>query len=103
MPIPNIQSLLLPVLRIVAGGSGHSVEEIRDRLKDEFELTDEQLEQTHQKSGINIFVNRVAWALAHLVMGKAVTPERVGFYKMTERGVAILKKNPLELTIKELH
>ena len=102
-PIPNIQSLLLPVLRIVAGDSGHSVEEIRNRLKDEFELTDKQIEQTHPKSGINIFVNRVAWALAHLVMGKALTPERVGFYRTTERGVAILKGNPLELTIKELH
>jgi len=102
-PLPRIQSLLLPVLRIVAGESGHSVEEIRNRLKDEFTLTDKQIKQTHLKSGINVFVNRVAWALAHLVMGKAITPVGIGFYIMTERGVTILKGNPLELTIKELH
>jgi restriction system protein len=102
-PIPSIQSLLLPVLRIVADGSGHTVEEIRNRVKAEFKLTDKQIQQTHPKSGTNILVNRVAWALAHLVMGKAVAPERAGFYRMTERGVAILKANPLELTIKELH
>lgn len=101
-PMPKIQSLLLPVLRIVAGESGHSVEEIRNRVKDEFRLTDIQIKKTHPKSGLNIFVNRVAWALAHLVMGEAITSERPGFYRVTERGVAILKGNPSELTIKEL-
>ena len=101
--IPRIKSLLLPVLRIVAGDSGHSVEEIRNRVKDEFRLTDKQVKQTHPRSGMNVFVNRVAWALAHLVMGKAITPERIGIYRVTERGVTILKGNPSELTIKELH
>ncbi len=102
-PIPSIQSLLLPVLRIVADGSGHAVEEIRKRVKAEFKLTDKQIQQTHPKSGTNIFVNRVAWALAHLVMGKAVAPERAGFFRMTDRGVAFQIANPLDLTIKELH
>lgn len=103
MPIPKIQSLLLPVLRIVAGESGHDVEEIRSRLKYEFKLTHEQIEQTHAKSGINVFVNCVAWALAHLAMGKAIAPDRKGHYRTTERGVMLLDGNPLELTIRELH
>jgi hypothetical protein len=103
MPIPRVQSLLLPVLQIVADRAEQSVEEIRKRVKDEFKLTDQEIKQTHPKSGNNVFVNRVAWALAHLVMGKAIAPERKGFYKVTERGVTILKGNPSELTIKELH
>ena len=103
MPVPRVGSLLQPVLRILAGESGSSVEDIRKRIMEQFELTDQQIDQTHPASGMNVFVNRVAWALAHLVMGKAITPERKGIYRMTERGVAILKRNPSELTIKELH
>lgn len=103
MPIPRINSLLIPVLRIVSDESGHSVEDIRKGVKDQFKLTDEQTKETHPKSGMNVFENHVAWALAHLVMGKAITPERTGFYKITERGLAILNGNLRELTIKELH
>lgn len=102
-PLPKIQSLLLPVLRIVAGDSGLSVAEIRSRVKEEFRLTDKQIKLAHPKSGTNVFVNRVAWALAHLVIGKSITPERIGFYRITERGAAILKRTPSELTIEELH
>ena len=103
MPIPNVQPLLLPVLQIVADQAEQSVEEIRMRVKDKFKLTNKQVKQTHTESGRNIFVNRVAWALAHLVMGKAITSEKKGFYRVMERGVTILKGNPSELTIRELH
>ena len=101
-PTPRVQSLLLPVLRMVADESGH-VEDIRKRVKDEFKLTDKQITETHPKSGINVFVNLVAFALANLVMGKAITRESKGFYKVTDRGVTILKGKPLKLTIEELH
>ncbi|MGO9112083.1 MAG: winged helix-turn-helix domain-containing protein [Thermoguttaceae bacterium] len=102
MPIPTVQPLLLPVLRIVADQAEQSVEVIRKRVKDEFKLTDEQVKQTHPKSGKNVFVNRVAWALAHLVMGKEIELREHG-YQITERGLAVLKENPLDLTIKGLH
>lgn len=102
MEIPRVQPILLPVLRIVADQAEQSVDEIRKRVKDKFKLTDEQVKQTRPKSGKNVFVNRVAWALAHLVMGKAIERREHG-YQITERGLAILKENPLGLTIKELH
>jgi hypothetical protein len=101
--IPGIAALLLPVLRIVADKSGHSVEAIRNRVKERLELSDEEIRRKHPKSGTNVFVNRVAWALAHLVMGKAITQERSGFYRITDRGRAILERNSAELTIKDLH
>jgi len=103
MPIPKIKPLLLPVLRIIADQSGHSVKEIRERVKVEFKLTDKQIKQTHPASGINVFVNRVAWALAHLGMGQAITLERDGTYRIAKRGLTLLTEAPSELTIKGLH
>ena len=103
MPIPPIQPLLLPVLRITADKPSRSVEEIRERVRREFEVTPEELEQKHPKSGTSVFVNRVAWALAHLVMGLAI--ERIGkdTYRITGRGRNILQGGPSELTVGELH
>jgi restriction system protein len=103
MPIPSIQSLLLPVLRNTADRPPRSVEEIREKMRREFEVTPEELEQKHPKSGTSVFVNRVAWALAHLVMGSAIERIGKGTYRITGRGRSIIKSSPSELTISELH
>jgi restriction system protein len=67
MPVPKVQSMLLPILRHI--GEGRSVETIRERLKEQFQITPAEAEMTHAKSSQNVYVNRVAWALAHLMMG----------------------------------
>jgi len=107
MSIPDPQTLLLPVLKVLADGTEHNVEEIRERMKNQFGVTPNELAQRN-KSGF-VFVNRVAWALAHLNMeagpvghAKEITLIRKGVYRITERGTAILKSNPSELRIKDL-
>jgi len=108
MPIPDSQTLLLPVLKVLADGAEHEVEEIRERLRDQFGVTPDELAQKN-KNNTSVFVNRVAWALANLNMeagplGHAgeITAVKEGVYKITEHGRAILKSNPRELTIKDL-
>ncbi len=97
--------MLLPVLRLTADGDDHSVEEIREQLKKQFKITTREADMTHEKSGRNVFVNNVAWALAHLVMGKLIecTATSGGLYRITARGVVTLKQNPPELAISDLH
>lgn len=60
MPIPNTQTLLLPVLKVLEDGAEHEVEEIRQCITDQFEVTANELAQK-QKSGVSVFVNYVAW------------------------------------------
>jgi restriction system protein len=107
MPIPDPQTLLLPVLKVLADGAEHTVEEIRERMKNQFNVTPSELTQKNKKGFV--FVNRVAWALAHLNMesgplghSKEITLIKKGVYRITERGTAILKSNPSELSIKDL-
>jgi restriction system protein len=108
MPIPDSQTLLLPVLRVVADDREHSSEEIRERVKAQFDIVPHELLQK-LKNGTPVFHNRVAWALAHLNMrrgplghSQAVEKVRKEVYKITEYGKAILKSNPSALTIKDL-
>ena len=107
MSIPDPQTLLLPVLRVLADGAEHEVEEIREHMKNQFGVTPSELAQKNKKGFV--FVNRVAWALAHLNMeagpmghAKEIALIRKGVYRITERGTAILKSDPPELGIKDL-
>lgn len=108
MSIPSSQALLLPVLKILIDGAEHDVEEIRERIKSQFGVTPSEIAQKN-KAGTSVFVNRIAWALAHLNMAagpighaRAIVLVRKGVYRITDHGTAILKSNPLELTIKDL-
>jgi restriction system protein len=108
MSIPDPQTLLLPVLQAMTDGAEHEAKEIRERMKVKFEITSDELLLKH-KNGIPVFVNRVAWALAHLNMErgpighpKAITLIKKEVYRITEHGRAILNGNPSHLTINDL-
>ena len=101
MPIPDYPTFLLPVLRVAAGGVDTSVQEIRTHLESQFSLTLDEL-GVKQRNGSTVFVNYVALALAQLNMAKAITLTSKGVYRIAERGVAILKTNPSDLTLKDL-
>jgi restriction system protein len=101
MSIPKVQPLLLPVLRALADGTEHESKEIRDRVAQELRLTSGEQEEIHPKSGLNVYVNRVAFALAYLNMGKAITKKREGMYQIAERGKQLLECGVSDLTINE--
>lgn len=108
MPIPDPQTLLLPVLQEMADGAEHQAKEIQERMQVKFQITSDELLLKH-RNGVPVFVNRVAWALAHLNMErgpighpKAITLIKKEVYRITEHGRAILKGNPSHLTIKDL-
>ncbi len=92
----------------MADNAEHQAKEIRQRMKIKFEITPDELLLKH-KNGVSVFVNRVAWALAHLNMErgpighpKAITLIKKEVYRITEHGRTILKGNPSHLTIKDL-
>ena len=98
MPIPDYPTLLLPVLRVAASGVDTSVQEIRTHIESQFGLTPDEL-AVKQRNGSTVFVNYIALALAQLNIAKVITLTSKGVYRITERGVAILKGNPSDLTL----
>jgi restriction system protein len=108
MPIPDPETLLLPVLTVLVDGAEHRVEEIRERMMSQFDVTPSEMAQKNN-AGASVFVNRVAWALAHLNMEagpightREITLIKREDYRITERGTAILKNNPSALSIRDL-
>ena len=77
-------------------------------MKNQFGVTSGEFAQKN-KAGSSVFVNRVAWALAHLNMEagpighpKAIVLIKKGVYRISKHGAAILKGNPSDLSIKDL-
>jgi restriction system protein len=102
MAIPDFQSVMLPLLRHLADGKEHKASETTEALAGEFHLTDAERRVLLPSGVQELFRNRVAWATFHLKKaGLASSPSR-GNYRITERGLDALKKNPSIINLRFL-
>jgi len=102
MAIPDFQSVMLPLMRYCADGKEHAISETTDALADQFKLTDEERKALLPSGVQEIFRNRVAWAKSHLKMAGLLANPKRGIYKITERGLEIVRKNPPLINLKFL-
>ena len=100
--IPDYQTIMLPLLKIISDGKEHSTKEAVEVLGKEFNLSDDDLNEWLPSKKQKTFHNRVHWAKAHLKMAGAIENLQKGIFKITERGYLILKENPLSVNIKYL-
>ena len=102
MPIPDYQSLMLPVLRFAGDRKEHSLAEFRQRIAAEFNLSEQELAERLASDSQTVFANRVAWAVQYLKAAVALKSVRRGVYQITDRGVALLKEKPSEINVHTL-
>jgi restriction system protein len=102
MPIPDYQSLMLPVLRFAGDRKEHSVADFRQRIAAESNLSDKELAERLASDSQTVFANRIGWAVQYLRSALALKAVRRGVYQITDRGLAILKEKPSEITVKTL-
>jgi restriction system protein len=102
MPIPDYQSLMLPVLRFAGDRKEHSLAEFRQRIATELSLSETELAERLASDSQTVFANRIAWAVQYLKAAMALKSVRRGVYQITERGLALLKEKPSEITVKTL-
>ena len=94
MPLPDFQSLMRPLLVLLSDGEEQHVQPIRDTLAEQFGLTHEELEERLPSGRQQTYVNRVAWALAHLKGAACIESPRRGVYRITDRGQQLLAETP---------
>lgn len=94
MPIPDYQSIMLPLLKFASDGQEHSLRETIEALADEFDLTDEERGELLPSGQQAIFDNRVGWARTYLKKAGMLETTRRGYYRITERGQQILHQKP---------
>ena len=102
MPIPDYQTLMLPLLRFAADGNDHTTREAVEILATEFQLTPAERNELLASGQQAIFNNRVGWANSYLKKAGLLESPRRGALRITARGKKILGDNPTRIDVKYL-
>jgi restriction system protein len=92
--IPDYQSIMLPLLKVVADKKEYKLQELIEILSSSFKLTDTDREEMLPSGQQRIFDNRVAWARTYLKKAGLVDSPRRAFVTITERGLKVLSEKP---------
>ncbi|PMY31608.1 restriction endonuclease [Pseudomonas sp. GW456-L14] len=99
MPIPDFQSVMRPVLATVQNGAPLPLSELRERIADQFQLTEEERKE-HLPSGHQTVINnRVGWARTYLNKAGLLTIPAKGMVQITARGLDALSNGPERITV----
>lgn len=96
--IPSYEQLMLPLLRLLEDNAEHSLQEVDDRLSLEFRLTDKEKNELLPSGQQPIFRNRLGWARTYMKKAGLLSSPQRGKFKITDRGLELLKENPREIT-----
>ena len=103
MPIPDYQSLMLPILKLSGDSQERSLAESRDDLAEILGITDVERKELLPSGTQPIFNNRVAWACIYLYKAGLLERPKRGWYKITDRGLDVLKESPSKVDVKFLN
>ena len=85
MPIPDFQSIMLPLLKFLSDSEEHTNQEAVDSLAVEFGLSEEDLGEMLPSGTQPVFVNRFGWAKSHMKMAGLVEAPHRADIKITDR------------------
>ncbi|HEY8887961.1 MAG TPA: restriction endonuclease [Gallionella sp.] len=98
MPIPNYQTIMLPVLQLAADKQEHKFSDTVQYLADKFSLTDEEKGELLPSGTQAVFNNRVGWARSYLKQAGLLSSPKRGYFRITEQGLNLLAEKPEKIT-----
>jgi restriction system protein len=102
MPIPDYQTIMLPLLRYLGNGEERSMSEAIEAVSNEFDLTPQERLQLLPSGTSTIIGNRVAWARTYMKKAGLLESPKRGVVRITKRGSEVLKTKPLRVDVKFL-
>jgi restriction system protein len=96
MPIPDYQSLMLPVLSASLDGEIR-IGDVVERLAEKLSLTPEERSQLLPSGKQTVFANRVHWAKTYLGKAGLIESTRRGYFKITASGRQVVESKPARI------
>jgi restriction system protein len=94
MPIPDYQTLMLPLLKIAADGKVHTKRDAVNELATQFGVSEAERKELLPSGKQEVFDNRVGWARTYLKKALLIDYVQRGQFQITERGTMVLAENP---------
>jgi restriction system protein len=102
MPIPDFQTIMLPLMTFTADNNEHSLRETIECLANHFNLTPEERQEMLTSGAQAILDNRVSWAKTHLLKAGLLESPRRSIFKITQRGRQVLENRPANINMNVL-
>lgn len=84
--------IMLPLLKFAGSGKEYASKEAVQYLAKDFNLTEEEKKKLYPTKKVSIFYDRTHWALTYLKKANLLESTKRGFFKITERGISVLKQ-----------
>ncbi|MGE3425024.1 MAG: restriction endonuclease [Dehalococcoidia bacterium] len=94
MPIPDYQTLMLPLLKLAADGSERRFRDSIEQLARQFNVSEKERAELLPSGTAPVFDNRVGWARTYLKQAGLLQSPRRGVFQITDRGRTLLSTNP---------
>ena len=102
MAIPDFQSVMLPLVKILGDGQERTMREVTDLLAESFHLTDREREELLPSGQQSLFNNRVGWAKSHLKAAGLLENPLRGRVRISDLGRQVLAEKPPAINMKFL-
>jgi len=103
MSVPDFQSLMLPLLKITGDKNEHTTSEVIETLTHQFGLNENGRDEMLPSGKQRKLDNRVHWTKTYLQKALLLSSTGRSRFRITDRGVTLLKSNPLAISIKTLN
>lgn len=102
MAVPDFQSMMLPVLQSLSDGKAHHIREISDTVATAMKVSEDDLREQLPSGSATKWGNRIAWIGTHFNFAGIITRPARAQMQITQRGLQVLKDNPLRVDLKVL-
>lgn len=102
MAIPDYQTIMLPMLQLLADGRIWSIRDLTHSVADRFDLTSEEREQRLPSGQQQVIANRASWSRMYLRIAGLIEDPARGQVRITALGRSILAEAPERIDIKLL-
>jgi restriction system protein len=96
MAIPKYDELRISALNLLSDGRSMKLRDFLDPLAFEFRLTDDEINEMYPSGNGHIFYDRISWALSYLNMAGLLDKPGRGIYKISQKGLTMLKNKTPE-------
>ncbi len=101
MTLPTFEDIMLPLVEFLGDNKEKNYSEVISHLSHHFKLDPEDL-KLEKFSGGNYFYNKIGWAKNYLTRA-GILDKQKGKFKISVRGLAVLKQKPPKIDRKFLH
>lgn len=100
--IPDFQTIMLPLLEILADKKEHSLKDLLLQICDKYNLTEAEREELVPSGVQTKIYNRITWVVTHFKKAKLISSPKRGAFVITEKGLETLKSKPQRIDLKFL-